>query len=229
MNTPSFNTTTYDIGVGSHKVLRNTYALLALSMLPTIAGAWLGVELHFAGLFAGSPMLGLLAFMGIAYGFMFAIQAKRNSSAGVFLLLAFTFFMGVMLSQMLQWVLRFSNGGHLITLAGAGTAIAFFGLAAVATGIKRELNGLGAFLTIGFFLVMAAVVANIFLHIPALMLFILVAFLAIACGFLVFDINRVVRGGETNYITATLAIYLDIFNIFQNLLALLGIFGGDRD
>jgi modulator of FtsH protease len=229
MNTPSFNTTTLDAGASSHKVLRNTYALLALSMLPTIAGAWLGVQFHFAGLFAGSPLLGFLAFMGIAYGFMFAIQAKRNSAAGVVLLLAFTFFMGLMLSQMLQWVLRFSNGGHLITLAGGGTAIAFFGLAAVATGIKRDLNSLGSFITIGFFLVMAAVVANIFLHIPALTLFILVAFLAIACCFLVFDINRVVRGGETNYITATLAIYLDVFNIFQNLLALLGIFGGDRD
>jgi len=229
MNTPIFNTTTIDVGTSSHKVLRNTYGLLALSMLPTIAGAWAGIQMHFSGLFVGSPMVSFLLFMAIAYGFMFAIQAKRNSSAGVVLLLAFTFFMGLMLSVMLQSVLRFSNGAHLIALAGGGTAVAFFGLAAVATGTRRNLSGLGKFLTIGAFLVIAAFVANIFLHIPALTLVGLVAILGIACGFLVFDINRVVMGGETNYISATLAIYLDIFNIFQSLLALLGIFGGERD
>lgn len=222
------NTTTLDVGGSRNRVLRNTYNLLALSLLPTIAGAWLGVEMGFS-LFAGSPGISLIVFMVGAFAFMFAIEKFKNSSVGVLLLLAFTFFMGLMLSRMIQGILGFSNGGQLIALAAGGTAVAFFGLSAVATSTKRDLSGMGKFLTIGSLLLLAAIVANIFLQIPALMLTILVVLLAISCAWLVHDINRIVQGGETNYVTATLAVYLSLYNIFQSLLALLGIFGGDRE
>jgi len=212
-----------------NRVLRNTYNLLALSMLPTVAGAWLGIQLNLAAALATRPIMGLLLMLGVSFGLIFAIQAKRNSPVGVWLLLAFTFVMGLTMSNALQHTLKFSNGGSLIAMAAGGTALIFFGMATLATTIKRDLSGLGNFLFIGCLLLIAASLANMFFHIPALHLTIAV----IGCGlfsvWLMFDINRVVTGGETNYVSATLAIYLDLVNIFMNLLQILGIFGGDRE
>ncbi|MDB5800213.1 MAG: hypothetical protein JWL63_1152 [Rhodocyclales bacterium] len=208
-----------------NRVLRNTYALLALTMVPTVLGALLGVQMNFA-LTGG---MGFIVFMAGAFGFMFAIEKFKNSSIGVVLLLAFTFFMGLMLSRLIQSVLGYSNGGSLIALAAGGTGIAFFGLATFASTTKRDLSGMSKFLTIGSLLLLAAIVANIFFQIPALYLGIVVVLLGISCAWLVHDINRIVQGGETNYISATLGVYLSLYNIFQSLLALLGIFGGDRD
>ncbi|MEC5386209.1 Bax inhibitor-1/YccA family protein [Uliginosibacterium sp. H3] len=215
------------IGVpqSQNRVLRNTYALLALSMIPTVLGALLGVQMHFA-LTGG---MGFIVFMVGAMGFMFAIEKFKHSSAGVAILLAFTFFMGLMLSRLIQSVLGFSNGGSLIAIAAGGTGISFLGLASFASTTKRDLSNMSKFLTIGSLLLLAAIVANIFLQIPALYLTIVVVLLGISCAWLVHDINRIVQGGETNYVSATLAVYLDVYNIFQSLLALLGIFGGDRD
>ncbi|HSD37850.1 MAG TPA: Bax inhibitor-1 family protein [Rhodocyclaceae bacterium] len=211
-----------------NRVLRNTYALLALSLLPTIGGAILGVQTHFGAIFP-SGFAGFAIFMAVAFGFIFGIERTKNSSMGVFLLLAFTFFMGLMLSGLLEHTLRFSNGGSLIAIAGGGTALAFFGLSAIASSTKRDLSNMQKFLSIGSLLVIGAIAANIFFQIPALTLTILVAVLGISCAWLVVDINRIVNGGETNYVSATLNVYISVFNIFQSLLALLGIFGGDRD
>lgn len=211
--------------VAQNKVLRNTYALLAISMLPTILGAFVGVQLGFQL----SGMTGFIVFMAGAFGFMYGIEKFKNSSVGVALLLAFTFFMGVMLSRLISSVLGLSNGASLIGLAAGGTGIAFFGLAAIASNTKRDLSNMGKFLTIGSLLLLAAIVVNIFMQVPALTLTILVVLLGLSCAWLLYDINRVVRGGETNYVSATLAIYLSLYNIFQSLLSLLGIFGGDRD
>lgn len=222
------HTTSLDWAVGRNKVLRNTYGLLGLSMIPTVLGAWIGVQMHFS-LFAGSPMLSMVLFMAIAFGFFFAIERFKNSSLGVALLLAFTFFMGLMLSRLLGMVLGYANGASLIAMAGGGTALAFFGLSAVAASTKRDLSGMGKFLFVGTLLVLGAILLNIFFQIPALMLTILVVLLGLSCAWLVHDVNRVVTGGETNYVTATLAIYIDLFNIFQTLLSLLGIFGGSRE
>jgi modulator of FtsH protease len=229
MTSPVFNTTALNTASSRNQVLRNTYGLLALSLLPTIAGSWLGMQIHFARFFQSSPLMGFILFMVGSMVLLGSIERNKNSSTGVFLLLGFTFFMGMMLSSLLEHTLRFSNGGTLIALAGGGTALAFFALSAVASSTKRDLSGMAKFLTIGSVLLMAAIVVNIFLQIPALMLTVLFVLLGISCAFLVFDINRVVTGGETNYVTATLAIYIDLFNIFQSLLSILGIFGGDRD
>ncbi|QHE92148.1 Bax inhibitor-1/YccA family protein [Pandoraea fibrosis] len=211
-----------------NKVLRNTYWLLALSMLPTIAGAWLGVNYGFS-LFAGSPMVSVIAFLAIAFGFMFAIERFKNSGVGVALLLGFTFFMGLMLTRLLSFVLGFSNGASLIMMAFGGTAVIFGVMATVATVSKRDFSGLGKWLFMGVLVILLASVANIWLQLPALMLTVSVLAIAIFSAYILFDVQRVVNGGETNYVTATLAIYLDLYNIFTNLLAILGVLGGNRN
>jgi modulator of FtsH protease len=205
-----------------NRVLRNTYLLLATSMVPTVIGAWLGVQLKF-NLFAGHPALGFIAFLAIAFGFMFGIERTKNSGWGVALLLGFTFFMGLLLSRMLGAILGLANGGTLIAMAFGGTGVIFASMATIATTTKRDLSGMGKFLFIGVILLAVAMFANIFLQLPALMIALSVIAIAIFSAFMLYDVNRIVTGGETNYITATLALYLDLYNVFVNLLALLGI------
>ena len=214
--------------LSQNRVLRNTYWLLALSMVPTVLGAWLGVQLKFS-FFSGSPAIGFMLFLAIAFGFFYGIEKTKNSGMGVALLLAFTFFMGLMLSRLLTFVLGFGNGAQLIGLAFGGTAIVFTAMASLATTIKRDLSGMGKFLFVGAVMLMVAAFANIFLHIPGLMIAVSVIAIGIFSAFMLYDINRIVTGGETNYVTATLAIYLDVYNVFTNLLALLGITGGSSD
>jgi modulator of FtsH protease len=212
-----------------NRVLRNTYWLLALSMVPTVLGAWVGVATGFSLFAATSPAMSMLAFFAIAFGFMFAIQRTKDSSVGVFVLLGFTFFMGLMLSRMLSFILGFSNGPSLIMLAFGGTGVIFAAMATIATVSKRDFSGLGKWLFVGVIVLLLAMVANMFLQLPALMLTVSVLAIAIFSAYMLFDVQRVVNGGETNYITATLASYLDLYNVFVNLLALLGIFGGNRN
>ena len=212
-----------------NRVLRNTYWLLALSMIPTVLGAWVGLATGFSLFAATSPAMSMLAFFAIAFGFMFAIQRTKDSAAGVFVLLGFTFFMGLMLSRILAFVLGFSNGPSLIMLAFGGTGVIFAAMATIATVSKRDFSGLGKWLFMGVIVILLASVANVFLQLPALMLTVSVMAIVIFSAYIMFDVQRVVNGGETNYITATLAIYLDLYNVFVNLLALLGIFGGNRN
>jgi len=209
------------------RVLRNTYWLLAASLVPTVLGAWIGVMTGVVT--AMSPVMSLVVFMVGAFGLMFAIEKTKNSGAGVAFLLAFTFFMGLMLSRLLAFALGFSNGATLIMTAFGGTALVFLGMATLASTIKRDLSGMGKFLMVGALIILAAGIINVFLQSSALMLTLSVLCIAVFSAFMVFDIKRVIDGGETNYITATLAIYLDLYNIFQNLLMLLGVFGGDRE
>lgn len=211
-----------------HRVLRNTYWLLALSMIPTILGAWVGLQVHFS-LFAGSPMIGFIAFLAIAFGFFYAIEKTKNSSIGVLVLLGFTFFMGLMLSRLLEQILHFSNGSSLIMTAFGGTAAVFFVMASIATTSKRDFSGMSSWLFAGVIVILLAAVANIFLQMPLLQVVISAIAIAIFSAYILYDVQRVINGGETNYITATLAIYLDLYNIFVNLLSLLGILGGNRD
>ncbi|MBA4217332.1 MAG: Bax inhibitor-1/YccA family protein [Proteobacteria bacterium] len=209
------------------RVLRNTYWLLALSLVPTVLGAWIGVA---TGLFSlMSPGMSALIFFVGAFGLMFVIEKTKDSATGVAALLGFTFFMGLMLSRLIGFVLGFKNGTTLVMTAFGGTAAVFFTMASLATVIKRDLSSLGKFLVVGAVILMVASIANIFLQSSALMLTVLVMSLGIFSAFMLYDIKRVVDGGETNYISATLAIYLDIYNVFQSLLSLLGIFGGERE
>ena len=212
-----------------NRVLRNTYALLALSMVPTVIGAWLGVAMGFTFL-EGSPFMGAIIFLAIAFGFFWAIEKNKDTGVGVLLLLAFTFFMGVMLSRLIGMTLgNYSNGATLIMGAFGGTAAIFTVMASIATVSKKDFSGMSKFLFIGVILLILASLANIWLQMPALMLTLMVVAIAISSAFILVDVQRVVNGGETNYVIATLGIYLSVYNIFSNLLALLGIFGGDRD
>ena len=229
LTVPTFGTGSGALGATQrNRVLRNTYWLLALSMLPTVLGAWIGVSTGFS-FFAGSPFIGLIVFMAVAFGFFFAIERYKNSGIGVALLLGFTFFMGLMLSRLVGHVLGFSNGTSLVMTAFGGTAVIFGVMATVATVSRRDFSGLGKWLTIGFAIIFVAAIANIWLQMPALMLTVSVLAILIFSAFILVDLQRVVTGGETNYVTATLSVYLSVYNVFSNLLALLGIFGGDRD
>jgi modulator of FtsH protease len=210
--------------VERNRVLRNTYWLLALSMVPTVLGAWIGVSTGIAR--AMSPGIGLVVLLVGAFGFMFAIERTKNSAAGVPMLLAFTFFMGLMLSRLVGAVLGLSNGAALIMTAFAGTGAIFLGMATLSTVIKRDLSSMAKFLFVGAALLLVAGVANVFLQSSVLMITLSVLAIGIFSAFILVDLKRVQDGLETNYITATLGVYLSLYNVFQSLLALLGIVGG---
>ncbi|MFM9879592.1 MAG: Bax inhibitor-1/YccA family protein [Burkholderiaceae bacterium] len=225
-------TNTVDYGFGGqvaerNKVLRNTYWLLALSLLPTVAGSWVGVT---TGITSGlTGWMGLIVFLVGAFGFMFAIEKTKNSSVGVLVLLAFTFFMGLMLSRLLGQVLSFKNGSDLVMIAFGGTAGVFFLMASLASVIKRDLSGMGKWLFVGAIVLMVGGIINVFVGSSVGMMVMCMLAIGIFSAYMLYDIKQIIDGGETNYISATLALYLDIFNVFQSLLALLGIFGGDND
>jgi modulator of FtsH protease len=210
-----------------NKVLRNTYWLLALSLVPTVLGAWLGVATGITRSLGGG--LGLIVFLGGAFGFIYAIEKTKNSATGVPVLLGFTFFMGLMLSRMIAMVLGFKNGPDLIMTAFGGTAGVFFVMASLSSVIKRDLSGMGKWLFVGAMAIVVGGVINVFVGSTAGMMAISVAAIAVFSAYMLYDLKRIVDGGETNYISATLALYLDVINVFQALLALLGIFGGERD
>jgi modulator of FtsH protease len=210
-----------------NRVLRNTYWLLALSMVPTVLGAWIGMALGINKIL--TPGIGLIVFLVGAFGFMFAIEKNKNSAAGVPILLAFTFFMGVMLSRMLAVVLGMGNGASLIMMSFAGTGAIFLGMATLSTIVKRDLSNMAKFMFIGAILVLVAGIANFFIQSGALMITLAVLIIGIFSFFILYDLKRVRDGEETNYITATLGVYLSIYNIFQSLLALFGIGGSSSD
>lgn len=208
-----------------NKVLRNTYWLLALSLLPTVAGAWVGVVTGITAYLSG--FLGLAVFMGGAFGFMYAIEKNKNSAAGVPILLAFTFFMGLMLSRLIAMVLGKANGAELIMTAFGGTAGVFFVMASLASVIKRSLEGMGQWLMVGAVVLLVGSVINVFVGSSVGMMVISVLAIGIFSLFMLYDLKRIVDGGETNYISATLGLYMSLFNVFQSLLALLGMGGSD--
>ena len=210
-----------------NKVLRNTYWLLALSLLPTVAGAWLGVSTGITRSLSGG--LGLIVFLGGAFGFMYAIEKTKNSAAGVPVLLAFTFFMGLMLSRIIGMVLGFKNGSELVMTAMGGTAGVFFVMASLASVIKRDISGMGKWLFVGAMVVFVGAIVNVFVGSTVGMMVISTLVIGVFSLYMLYDLKRIIDGGETNYISATLALYLDLFNVFQSLLALLGIMGGERD
>jgi len=211
----------------SQKVLRNTYMLLALTMVPTIAGAWLGIQ--FAPVMMASPFITLLVMLGSVIGLQFAIIRYRDSGVGVGLLLLMTLLMGVFLGPLLNVALQMRNGMQLVGYAAAGTGIIFFGMGTLASTIKRDLSFMGKFLFVGMIALLIAMVANMFLQIPALALTISTLVIVVFSLYLLYDLNRIIRGGETNYVMATTGVYISLLNIFSSLLHLLMALGGERD
>jgi modulator of FtsH protease len=220
---------TQDVAIQQNKVLRNTYLLLAVTLIPTILGAAVGTAFFDFGFLRASPIIASIAILAIFYGWIYMIERNKDSALGVGLLLGFTLFMGLLLGPLLQKVLGFRNGGQLVMMAAGGTAAVFFMLAGIASNAKRDFGFLGKFICVGFVVLMLAVVANIFLQIPALSLTLCALFIVFSSAIILWQINTIVRGGEDNYISATLTLYVAVYNIFTSLLQLLGVIGGDRD
>jgi modulator of FtsH protease len=217
------------VAMEPNRVLRNTYWLLAVAMLPTVAGAMLGMSLNFIALFKAAPIMTPLLMFGVMLGSLFIVTALRNSVWGVVALLGFTFIAGVMLTPILTVAAGFRNGGQLVGLAGGMTAAIFFGMATVATVSKRDFSFLGKFLFVGMILLIVASLANLFFAVPAVSLTVSAIAVLIFSLYLLHDVSNIVRGGETNYVTATLGVFLSLFNIFVSLLNLLLAFSGQRD
>lgn len=208
-----------------NKVLRNTYWLLALCLLPTVLGAWIGVSTGITRNIGG--IVGMVLFIGGMMAFQFAIYRFRNSGMGVAILMAFTFFMGLMLSRLLGVVLGMGNGTTLVMAAFASTAGVFFTMATLATVIKRDLSGMGRWLFAGMIAILIAAVINVFIGSSAMMLALTALSTLVFSLYMLYDVKNIVDGGETNYIVAATQLFIDIFAVFQNLLALFGIMGGD--
>ena len=220
--------TTETSALSTHRVLRNTYLLLGLSMVPTVIGAFIGMAMNFSWL-AANPILGTLGMLAVMIGLIFGIRATSNSAVGVVLLLGLTFVLGVFLGPTLQVALSLRNGAELVGMAAGGTGIIFLTLAGIATTTKKDFSFIGNFLFVGLILLIVAMLANLFFQIPALSLALSGVAVLLFSGFILYDVSRVVNGGETNYVMATLAIYLDIYNLFVNLLHILMAVFGNRD
>ena len=219
---------TASLAVEQNRVLRNTYLMLALTMIPTVIGAFIGTSINFSFM-AAHPIIYSLLMFGAMMGLMFAVTALRNSAWGVVALLGFTFVAGVFLGPILQVALHLKNGAQLVGIAAGGTGIIFGSLATIATVTKKDFSFMGKFLFIGLILLIIASLANLFFQLPALTLTISAIAVMIFSAYILFDVSSIVHGGETNYIMATLALYMDIYNLFINLLQLLMAFGGERD
>jgi FtsH-binding integral membrane protein len=216
------------IATTQNKVLRNTYMMLALTMIPTIMGAFVGTSMNLSFM-AASPIMSALLMFGVMMGMLFAVSALRNSVWGIAALLGFTFVAGVFLGPILQVALHLKNGAQLIGMAAGGTGIIFFSLATIATVTKKDFSFMGKFLFIGLILLIVASLANMFFQIPALSLTISSIAVLIFSAYILFDVSRIVNGGETNYVMATLGLYMNVYNLFINLLQLLMAFAGERD
>jgi FtsH-binding integral membrane protein len=223
-----FATTTGIIVTEQNKVLRNTYMMLAMTMIPTVIGAFIGLSVNFSFM-AQHPIMGALLMFGSMMGLLYAVTALRNSIWGVAALLGFTLVAGIFLGPILQVALHLKNGAQLIGMAAGGTGLIFFSLATLATVTKKDFSFMSKFLFIGLILLVVASLANIFFAIPALSLTISAIAVLIFSAYILFDISQIIHGGETNYVMATMSLYLDIYNIFVNLLSLLMAFSGERD
>ena len=214
--------------VQQQRVLRNTYLLLAMTLIPTGIGALVGINLNF-GFMRASPIMASIVLLAVIYGMFFAIEKNRDSGLGVALLLALTLFLGILLGPILQVALGLRNGGQLVALAAGGTAVVFFAMAGIATVTRRDLGFMTNFLAVGGIVIMLAVVANIFFQSPVMSLAICGAFVLFSSAMILWQVSQIVRGGETNYVSATLTLYMSIYNLFTSLLQLLMAFTGNKD
>lgn len=226
---PVATPTSIPVAVDPSRVLRNTYWLLALSLLPTIAGAFAGMQFNFIALFKSAPVMTPLLMLAAMMGSLWVVTLLRDSAWGVAALFGFTFISGLMLTPILTVAAGLRNGGELVALSGGLTAAVFFALAAYATVSKRDFGFLGKFLFVGVVLLLVAMVANLFFQVPAASVALSAIAVMIFSLYLLFDLSRIIRGGETNYVMATMSLFLDLFNIFVNLLSLLMAFSGQRD
>lgn len=204
----------------TNRVLRNTYMLLGMTLAFSAVTATISMVLQL-------PTFMYLVFVLVGFGLLFVVNRMADSAKGLPAIFAFTGVMGAALGPLLNVYLALPNGPNLVLQSLGGTALIFFGLSAYALQSKRDFSFMGGFLFAGLLVAIVAMIANIFLAIPALSLTISAAVIMIMSGLILMDTSRIVHGGETNYIRATVGLYLNIFNLFVHLLHLLGVFGGD--
>lgn len=220
--------TTFRGTTETNKVLRNTFLLLALTLIPTVGGTMAAMAMGLPAIMAASPWLSFFGFLGIAFLLIFGIHATKDSAASIPILGVFTFVMGAMLSGIVTATLGFSNGAELIGLAFIGTIAILLGCSGYAMTTKRDFSSLGGFLFGSLLAVIALGIMNVlFMQLPVLSLIIACVCIVLFSVYLIYDVQKVVNGGETNYVIATTAIYLDVINIFSSLLQILGVVGGD--
>ncbi len=215
------------ISAEAQKVLRNTYLLLALTMVPTVLGAFAGMAA--GGIILQHPIISTFVMLAAVIGLQFAIVANRNSLVGVALLLLMTGLLGWWLGPILNVALTLKNGGQLVGYAAGGTGLVLLVMGGIASTTKRDFSFMGKFLFVGMIALLVAMIANMFLQIPALALAISTLVIVVFSLFLLHDLSRIVTGGETNYIIAATGVYLSLFNIFANLLNLLMALTGERE
>ena len=212
---------TSESALSTNKVLRNTYALLSVTLLFSAVMAGISMALHVGF------MANLIAFGGSIVLLWFVLPRTANSATGIAVVFGITGLLGFGLGPILNTYMAMANGGQVIMTALGGTGVIFLALSAYALTTKRDFSFLGGMLMVGFIVVLLAAVANIFMNIPALSLTISAVVILLMSGFILFDTSRIINGGETNYILATVSLYLSLYNIFVHLLHLLGALGGD--
>ena len=206
--------------VNTNKVLRNTYMLLGMTLLFSALCAGVSMAMNF-------PPLPWFVSLALMFGLLFLVNATANSAWGILTVFLFTGFFGAMLGPMLNYYLAMPGGPGLVLQALAGTAVVYFGLSAYALTTRKDFSFMGGFLMVGLIVVIVAMIANFFLAIPALSLTISAAVVMIMSVLILFDTSRIINGGETNYIRATVSLYLNIYNLFVHLLHLMSVLTGD--
>jgi len=207
--------------LATNSVIRNTYILLSLTLIFSAATAGLAM-------LTDAPMLNIWLVMIGYFGLLFTTQALRNSSWGILSIFALTGFMGYTLGPILNlYIARYSNGSELIVYAMGSTGAIFLGLSAYAFRTRKDFSYLGGFITAGILVAFIAAIANIFLHMPVLTLVVSSMFVLLMCGYILYQTSALINGGETNYIMATVSLYVAIYNLFTSLLQLLGMFAGN--
>jgi modulator of FtsH protease len=203
-----------------NKVLRNTYMLLSMTLAFSAVTAAISMAM-------GLSQMAALIMILVSFGLLFVVNKNADKASGIFWIFAFTGLMGASLGPMLNYYAAMPNGASLIMQALGGTALIFFALSGYALTSKKDFSFMGGFLMVGLIVAVIAMVANIFFQIPALSLAISAAIIMIMSGLILYDTSRIIHGGETNYIRATVSLYLNIYNIFVHLLSLLGVLSND--
>lgn len=221
MNFATTATRTRQSMLATNEVIRSTYTLLSMTLLFSAAMAALSVWLRMP------PMVHLLSAGGALLLIWLVLPRTANSAKGLAVVFAITGLLGFGLGPILTLYLALPNGPQIVATAFGGTGVIFLGLSGYALATRRDFSFLGGFLFTGLLVVLVAALANIFLSIPVLSLTISAAVILIMSGFILFDTSRLISGGETNYILATVSLYLSLFNIFVHLLSLLGIMRSD--
>ena len=207
--------------ISINKVLRNTYLLLSMTLLFSALMAAVSMTVNVG------HMVSMLCSFGALGLIWLVLPRTANSSSGIGVVFAITGLLGFGLGPLLNAYLSLANGAELIATSLGGTGIIFLALSAYVLTTKRDFSFMGGFLMVGIVLAVIASLANIFLAIPALSLAVSAAIIMIMSGFILFDTSRIVNGGETNYVMATVSLYLSLYNIFVSLLQILGVFGSD--